>query len=361
MNISNLMSDKFFSLPKYRPEGQDFKTYVTEMLDEFMKMLNELVKAHEYFDDLPDYSLETIIKRQKYLIKQIKNALNYYYEGKPASALNSLKRGLKSENKNFEYLMYQKKLPPETSFYRIRKHKENFPLPAYNFFHIPFELRGKVKTQRYSIPGFPSLYLGTTIYVCWEELGRPNINDFQVVRLKNVETINVLNLVPPTEEYITPYRRYCYMMLWPLIFSSSIKVNNQDDTFKPEYIIPQLLLQWVRNKEDIDGILYQTTHIDLHQTKSKGEFHNIVLPVKENKTNGLCQKLKSKFEITAATSIQLNELIFGNLIDGGTTDELNVNENIQMLEIINGQVLPYSYSKLGNMESILLKMETKPF
>ena len=122
-----------------------------------------------------------------------------------------------------------------------------------------------------------------------------------------------------------------------------------------------MLLQWVRNKEDIDGIVYQTTHIDLNQNKSKGEFHNIVLPVKENKTNGLCKKLKSKFEMTAATSIQLNEIIFGNVFDGGSADEPNVDEKIQMLEIIKGQVFPYSYSKLGKMESILLKMETKPF
>lgn len=361
MRISSFISSDFFSLPKTRPENQDFKTYVKGTLDDFLNKLNELAKTNDYFEDISEFTLESIIRRQKHLIRQINTAIDYYYNGKPASALNSLNRGLKSKEKNFAYLMYEKRFLPETSFYRIRKHKENFPLAADKFFHIPFELRGKVKTQRYSIPGFPSLYLGNTVYVCWEELGRPNINDFQVVRLKNIDSIYVLNLVPPTEEHITPKRRYSYLMLWPLIFSTSIKVNKQDDTFKPEYIIPQLLLQWVRNKEDIDGIVYQTTHIDLNKTKSKGEFHNIVLPVKENNTKGLCQQLKSKFEMTAATSIQLNELISGNVIDGGSEDESNVDEKIQMLEIIKGQVFPYSYSKLGKMESILMKMETKPF
>lgn len=129
--------------------------------------------------------------------------------------------------------MYTKRFIPKSSFYRVRIYKENFPLPANQFFHIPFELRGKVKTQRYSIPGFPSLYIGTTAYVCWEELDRPNINDFQIVRLENIESIEsiyLLNMVPPLEEFRSPNRLYRYLMLWPLIFASSMTVNNPDDT-----------------------------------------------------------------------------------------------------------------------------------
>ena len=81
--------------------------------------------------------------------------------------------------KNYQELLNIKVFNKNYSFYRIRIHKTNFTLSQQEFFHIPFNLRGKVKTQRFSIPGFPSLYLGTTIYVCWEELNRPNINEFQ--------------------------------------------------------------------------------------------------------------------------------------------------------------------------------------
>ena len=40
-------------------------------------------------------------------------------------------------------------------------------------FHIKYELRGKVQTQRCSFPGLPCLYLGCSSYVCWLELNRP--------------------------------------------------------------------------------------------------------------------------------------------------------------------------------------------
>ncbi len=64
--------------------------------------------------------------------------------------------------------------------------------------------------------------------------------------------------------------------------------------------------------------MYETTHIKKHKTESKGEFTNIVLPVKESKQEGLCSKLCAKFEMSSSLSFQLNELSSGNVIDGGT-------------------------------------------
>ncbi|MFW1494652.1 hypothetical protein ACEV9S_24505, partial [Vibrio parahaemolyticus] len=51
-------------------------------------------------------------------------------------------------------------------------------------------------------------------------------------------------------------------MTWPLIAACSIRVKNPSDNFKPEYIIPQLLLQWARDYKSIDGIRYTSTHIE---------------------------------------------------------------------------------------------------
>jgi hypothetical protein len=359
MKISDFINNEFFNLPKSYPNDVDFKKYVFEQLETFLNKINELKCNGSQFDDVP-YSFESIEERQIYLVNQTKRAIENYYDGKPGTAYNDLAKGLNSKVKNFEEVMYQFRFPPNESFYRIRKIKDNFALPSTEFFHIPFNKRGLVKTQRYSIPGFPSLYLGTTLYVCWEELKRPNINEFQAVRLKNLDSIRVLNLVPPIEEYRSSDRLYKYLMLWPLIFCSSIKVNNDKDSFKPEYIIPQLLLQWVRNKNNLDGIMYQTTHIDFYEFNFKGEFVNVVLPVKENKTEGLCEHLKKKFEMTAATSIQLNELSSPVVYWGDYFDYSIMNSKIQQLEKVKGRVFPYSHSKLGELETILLQMNTKP-
>jgi hypothetical protein len=207
------------------------------------------------------------------------------------------------------------------------------------------------------IPGFPSLYLGTTIYVCWEELNRPNINEFQAVRLEATEPIKVIDLSPPKIDETDSYQIYKFLMIWPLIFASSIKVRNYEDEFKPEYIIPQLLLQWVRERNEIDGICYQTTHINLSNSLSEGEFINLVLPVKENKSRGLCSALKQKFLMSNVTSIQLIECSTGGAtFYGGNGDILN--KKIQKIELVKGRTFPYDYSIFGDLESTLLGMKT---
>ena len=110
-----------------------------------------------------------------FLVSEIKAKLDAYYDGKPYKAYHSLEDGLLSDLKDFYEVLNIRNFWPRENFYRIRIHKENFPIAIDNFFHIPFEKRGLVKTQRFSIPGFPSLYLGSSIYLCWEELNRPNI------------------------------------------------------------------------------------------------------------------------------------------------------------------------------------------
>jgi len=54
MIVSDFIRDDFFSLPKARPEGQDFNIYIIEKLNEFLKRLKKLANANEYFDYLPE-------------------------------------------------------------------------------------------------------------------------------------------------------------------------------------------------------------------------------------------------------------------------------------------------------------------
>lgn len=61
-------------------------------------------------------------------------------------------------------------------------------------FHIPITMRRQVGTERYSIPGYPCLYLGNSIYVCWEEMNRPLMSSCWVSRLKNTEELELEEL-----------------------------------------------------------------------------------------------------------------------------------------------------------------------
>jgi hypothetical protein len=357
MNISDFINDSFFILPRsYKKD--DFKTYLFKQLDEFVSRLKNLKNGINYFDDV-HFSVDSILTRQNHLVNQIKESLDYYYDGKPAKAYNSLNDGLSSNVKNFDEILNVKTFSRNSNFYRLRICKENYVLNTDEFFHIPFQKRGKVKTQRFSIPGFPSLYLGTSVYVCWEELNRPDINEFQGVRLINVEEIKVIDLSPPKNNEVSQYELYKYLMIWPIVLACSVKVKNIEDDFKPEYIIPQLLLQWVRERDDIDGISYQTTHIDFTNSVSEGEFLNIAIPVKEIKTRGLCKVLKQKFEMTYANSIQLEQCSTGGATFLSSNEYDNpLDSKIKKIELVKGRAFPYSYSILGDFERTLGYMPT---
>jgi hypothetical protein len=189
-------------------------------------------------------------------------------------------------------------------------------------FHPPFQLRHKVKTQRYSIPGYPSLYLGSSLYICWEEMGRPPFDKVFSVRLETARPLRVLdfgyapriiadiirplvttNAAVPT----APDLRLQAVTFWPLVAACSVRVLYRDEAFKPEYIIPQLLLQYVKedtHNNNIDGIRYFSTHFG-NPAGSLALASNFVLPVKTNGATGLCTTLRPLFRMTEPMSWQV--------------------------------------------------------
>lgn len=61
-------------------------------------------------------------------------------------------------------------------------------------FHIPFNKRSKISTQRFSIPGVPCLYLAVTSYGVWLELNKPKNDNFFVSSYKIQKNLKILNL-----------------------------------------------------------------------------------------------------------------------------------------------------------------------
>lgn len=131
-------------------------------------------------------------------------------------------------------------------YYRTRNSDEELTSPE-KLFHAPFELRTKAKTARYSVLGFPSLYLTRNLYVAWEESRRANVNTFYASRLELQHPISLLDLrlcrsfenIPGDK---LPQAIQGYLLTIPLIIACSLKVQNDDDPFKPEYIITQQIL-----------------------------------------------------------------------------------------------------------------------
>jgi hypothetical protein len=353
MTFEKLLKDPIFELPLNQPKTGNFKTFITKKLNLFLEKVNNL--EGDVIHESKAYITTDYVKRtQRKIVSSLITCVQKYYDGNPFEAYNKLDIALQNDYKNLYEILKHKEYVQDESFFRIRLSEKNYPYQKKEMFHIPFELRNKVSTQRFSIPGFPSLYIGRTIYICWEELNRPSIDKIQAVKYKNTRTLKLLDLTPPNKDCQDIDELYRFFMTFPLIMCCSVKVKDTSDTFKPEYIIPQLLLQWIRNNDRLDGIQYKSTHITSKVFNENSELINIVLPVKSNEDKGICRELADYFESTETISWNLYQFATGGQIFMyGSKDAEIVNKKIPKLELMEGKKYPYFYSTLGKLEYYL--------
>jgi len=158
----------------------------------------------------------------------------------------------------------------ELNFYKARVSNnptERFELK--DMIHIPFDERGKIKPQRFSISGIPCIYFGVSSYVCWLELGKPSNEFFNVSSYKIDKNIKVLNLVfewntirsmkvaCSSSDYEIDLSNLIIdlLKLWPLVCATSFKIDENNRFFKSEYIVSQLVMLCL-NELNLDGVAY---------------------------------------------------------------------------------------------------------
>lgn len=202
------------------------------------------------------------------------------------------------------------------TFYRIRQMDSIYGVKPEEMFHIPLNRRGIVRTQRYSAPGYPCLYLGESIYGCWEEMRRPSMEKCAVARLECQPPLKIVDLTIPD---IDSLRLSTNQKLIPLLISCMLPVKNHDDNYKPEYIIPQLIIQWViKNRGNIDGVCYTSSHINEDFNFPDAKFVNYAIPVYSvDSRQKYCKRLCKMFKITDPTTNSIEKLKLGYGIDGG--------------------------------------------
>lgn len=362
MTLEELLKQNFLLLPKSIPVTENYRQFLYELFAEYLKLIKNLTpKEYNIRGLLKIKNFDNIYNIQKDFIEGLKNTIDMYFDGQPSNAYIKFDQILRERIKRYGKFLNEKEIQSSENFYRIRLKTENYPYNSLEMFHIPYELRGKVTTQRYSIPGFPSLYLSNNLYVAWEELNRPNLNTFQAIRLSNTKTFKVLDLTfSNIEKGILNMYAYKYLMTWPLIAACSLRVKNHADSFKPEYIMPQLLLQWIRNSNSLDGVIFSSTHIENEELIQENKLFNLVLPVRENKDNGHCNYLTELFELTETVSRELMDISsgWGDFIYNDF-DNKEINKKLSKLEIIKGLSNPYNHSIIGKMEAKLNQMKTK--
>ena len=213
-------------------------------------------------------------------------------------------------------------IPSGSIFYRMRVCNLRKEITRKELFHIPFEKIRQIKTQRYSSPGYPCLYLGESLYGCWEEMQRPDTESTLFSVFKTTQSFKVVNMRLPTlQEYLD--RAEFYLKFFPVIIASTIPVINGDDIFKPEYLLPQMILEWViekRKEISTIGVYYTSAFKNSEFYELEHEWDNLVLPVQKTCEEGICKELATLFTMTRPTCYEY-EFMKGNINTTGVWDD----------------------------------------
>jgi len=284
-----------FSLPR-RWDGREFY----EDLDSLLTTYQELIM---------DSSLnEQIYSSVHKICNYVLNVVRTYLHGYPAEAYNKLAALM---NILKEQPMYA---DPKSigNLYRMTKVDENIN-DRSRIFHAPYTVRTKIATYRYSIAGHPCLYLSdsltlsdleTSLFstkgkaiaarfklctsskhdreegvepreitilelgyrpqdlaISEDKISLPNRESHNRNRVAFYKSIKCSDDNIESECSSQTYRCNAverYILWYPLILACSYVRTNRSNPFASEYIVPQLLTQWLRynNRGQLIGIRY---------------------------------------------------------------------------------------------------------
>lgn len=239
-------------------------------------------------------------------------------------------------------------IPQETKLYRMRQGKNDCETyTSEEMFHIPFELNHLVGNERFSISGFPSLYLGGSVYVCWEELRRPSFEYASIALFKTRQKIRVLDLSIKDHYSFTKH-----LFSDCLTLACSLQVAHPKAPFKPEYIIPQLLMQAlveymnIHKNSSLLGIQYTSVHVEDYELwinfpknrRNRKLFFNYVFPAVDRKPTGCSDKLNNILEYKGVITYNKLKLMYPAF---ASNDEGNCKNAFELIEnYLNTNILP---------------------
>jgi len=306
-------------------------TYLKNHLAQYIKDISSAIQEKNTFlGDKFVSMLESKIPLIEEICSQIENIAITYQNGRI------------KETYDVAYLLFELMSPyylPRFSwkgsggwFYRIRqgdfriKDGKDSKIQKAELFHIKSDLRNLIGAYRYSVSGFPCLYLSSDKELAWFECGMPKQFSYCQMIIEE-DGKNALRLIDfsnrPTEflsnihvwllntkkdekekEKIFSYLMN-YIITYPLAAACSIKVKQRNNKFVEEYVIPQLFMQWIRESDSFDGIRYKSS---LHSNLVRGMGAvNVALPVKEFRADGLCKNLTSKISISDIGYFDVNK------------------------------------------------------
>lgn len=302
------------------------------IIRDFESRINLYLKAIDNIngkDNLIIKEVKKSIKSTKSLSEKIIETLRLYLNGNIMDAYKTFDLAITNTRMNDH--IYNMTVPlsdfchSSKPLFRVRK-SDAIIKEREDIFHIPFPKRHLVGAQRYSVSGLPCLYLGTSIFVCWQEMEKPDFDKLYVssfisevatghrilnigYNLKSALNKSPIELWSESDKEGSINRAISNLLAWPLVLACNYTKKHSNASFNVEYIIPNLLMQWIsgNDNKNIAGIAYRTTKI-LNQKDSDIGI-NIIMPPKidnisENSLN-FCPHLRSIFKFTKPVSWQV--------------------------------------------------------
>lgn len=362
MNVIDFLNAPALETPMEWTGSNNLVAVIKQRVDCFLELLKSLD-----FDDLIDKA--KLLHSCEHGSENLMQSLTRFLEGKVQESYAKFEAGIRLFEDDMEDSIYELNdihgIDKNLYFYRLRR-TSVARLSWGDLFHIPFEKRHLVASQRFSIPGIPCLYTAGSTYACWEELGRPPFHELHAAVLRPAAGENPRCLDLRWTAKAVKARAFSrglvndaawlakvlprMIAIWPLTAMCTIRVKNPVSVFKPEYIIPQMVLQWIASREDVDGVAYASTHIDYSLYRDQHAFSNYAFPSSRISLEGYCKTLQQKFFMSEpigwalasamAPSQGCTEMSYPIMLDDNT---MNTTFN----------------SSFGIVERVLLRMSSK--
>jgi len=335
MNFKDFIIKIKENLPPYQKSSLDFGAYdyTRILLDDLIALL-QAVDEQEFLNI--GCSKEEILDDYNEQKSVILYAIKSFRNGDIIESFNTIYHSYFStitrKNKNLFFKTVERASP----MFRIRVNGSNKPYKYSEMFHIPFDNVHMVTNQRFSLSGYPCLYLGNSTYCCWEELNRPDIERCNFSIFGNNSPLNLYDLSSPNE-ITTPMDLHRL----PLVTSCSLTLTDDAAPFKEEYIIPQAILQSLirfknQNPTDVHlhGIIWLSTKIgEGTYFDEKDIMYNYVIPTFNNREGNFCASLCDVFVLSDGMTYQELWLKYPHLFaeTGGAGDK---DYNLSVFNII---------------------------
>lgn len=360
----------------------------------YLPKLEETLNAYyKYLSQNKAFQDKDLLKEIDKVNKNIIKSIKCYYEGKIIDSIELIKTILNYYSKNQFFLSeldknyafrsgapfydlisengtdidYKEMNECELSFFKARTEDV---YERKEMLHIPLNRRELISTQRFSIPGIPCVYLGTTSYVCWLELNKPNDKSFNVSSYKfndKGKKLRILNLVIPQElisgiydkgmdnyKSIRKRLQIDMLRLWPLVCATSFNVNDKNRSFKSEYIVSQLIMLCLKELK-IDGIAYISKKCE--DDSNHVHLVNLALPVFDLfDTNKEYGKLCDYLELTRAYNF--SSFIESKSVQNNKKSYVNQIYNNGKINCNNG-IISYNNTQFSHFDNYLVNREHK--